>query len=262
LLFYRLFESSSLDRAAAIHFTSSRELDGAASVRIHAPAVIVPAGVDMPEFERETLRGQFRARHPEIGSRLIVTFLGRLAHQKGLDLLIPAFVRVVERFPNCHLVIAGPIEDAYGRAVGGWVRDKGIGGHVTLAGFVGGLEKASLLADTDVWVLPSREENFGIAIAEAMACGLPVVVSENVGIQSDIAAANAGVVVRLEVAELAGALSKLVSDANLRRMYGTNGEKLVRARFTWDAVAKQMLRVYEAIHDEAAARNAGKLPST
>lgn len=262
LVFYRLFESSGLDRAAAIHYTSRRELDGAASLRIQAPAVIVPAGVDPPEFERETLRGQFRARHPEIGSGLIVTFLGRLTHQKGLDLLVPAFAKVVERFPDCHLVVAGPSEDAYGRAIAGWVRDWNIGGHVTLTGFVGGREKASLLADTDVWVLPSREENFGIAIVEAMTYGLPVVVSENVGIQMEITAANAGVVVRLGVAELVVALSRLVSDANLRRTYGANAREFALGRFTWDAAAKQMLRTYEAIHNDAAARHIGKRLST
>jgi glycosyltransferase involved in cell wall biosynthesis len=257
LLFYRLFESKILDRAAAVHYTSRRELDGAASVRIRAPAVIVPAGVDLPELEPEALRGQFRAMHPETGSRLIVTFLGRLAHQKGLDLLIPAFAKVVERFPDCHLVVAGPIEDAYGRAVAGSVRTWQIEGHVTMPGFVGGREKASLLADTDVWVLPSREENFGIAIVEAMAYGLPVVVSDNVGIHTEITAANAGVVVRLEVAELVEALSKLVSDANLRRKYATNAMALVRERFTWDNTARQMLRTYESIHNDSAALHEG-----
>jgi glycosyltransferase involved in cell wall biosynthesis len=185
---------------------------------------------------------------------VIVTFLGRLAHQKGLDLLIPAFSKVVNRFPDCHLVVAGLVEDAYGRAIDDWVRDWNIGGHVTLAGFVDGREKASLLADTDVWVLPSRDENFGIAIVEAMAYGLPVVVSENVGIQADITAASAGVVVRLDVAELVGALSMLVKDANLRRTYGTNGKELVQGQFSWEASAKQMLRVYESIHADAVAR--------
>jgi len=202
--------------------------------------------VDPPEFDSDELSGQFRARHPHLGNDVIVTFLGRLAHQKGLDLLVPAFARVVQRFPDCQLVVAGPIEDAYGRAIEKWVRDWGIEGNVTLAGFVGGRDKASLLADTDVWVLPSREENLGIAIVEAMACGLPVIVSDNVAIHSDIAAASAGIVVRLEVAALAGALSKLVGDANLRRTYGINGRKFVQGAFSWNAAAMQMLAVYEA----------------
>ena len=247
LLYYQLLESKILNQAAAIHYTSTRELNGADSIRIQAPAVIVPPGVDLPAFEREALRGEFRARYPEVGARVIITFLGRIAHQKGLDLLIPAFARVVDRFPDCHLIIAGAIEDAYGRAVREWVRDWNVKSHVTLTGFVDGREKASLLADTDVWVLPSREENFGIAIVEAMACGLPVVVSDNVGIQTDITAAKAGIVVRLEVAEFVEALSTLVSDANLRRTYGINGKEFVRGSLTWDVTAKQMLRVYESI---------------
>jgi glycosyltransferase involved in cell wall biosynthesis len=214
---------------------------------IWALGVVVPPGVDLELTELKGLQGQFRSRHPGAGSGLIVTFLGRLVHQKGLNLLIPAFAQVVEAFPDSHLVIAGPVEDKYGRALTEWVRARRIEDRVIFTGFVDGAVKAALLADTDIWVLPSREENFGIAIAEAMACGLPVFVSDNTGFHADVAAARAGLVVRCEVAEIVAALAKLMNDPELRRTLGRNGQALVLQRFTWESAAQQMMAVYEAI---------------
>ena len=98
-----------------------------------------------------------------------------------------------------------------------------------------------------MFVLPSYSENFGIAVAEAMAAGLPVVVSDQVGIHRDIADASAGLVVGCDVEDLARAMLRLLGDADLRASLGRNGKHLAATKYSEDAVTRDVLDIYNRI---------------
>jgi glycosyltransferase involved in cell wall biosynthesis len=110
-----------------------------------------------------------------------------------------------------------------------------------------GADKDLLLQGSDIFVLPSFSENFGIAVAEAMAAGVPVIVTPDVQIAPDIAEANAGLVVEGELDTLVRAIQELLISPNRRIELGENGKRLVSRRYSWSAIALNLTSVYEAI---------------
>jgi glycosyltransferase involved in cell wall biosynthesis len=98
-----------------------------------------------------------------------------------------------------------------------------------------------------VFVLPSYSENFGIAVAEAMAAGLPVIVSDQVAIHCEVSRARAGVVVRCNVGELAEALVLLLADGTLRRAMGQKGREMARETYSLSAVSRKVIGFYNQI---------------
>lgn len=252
-VFDRLLQRRLLDRAAAVHCTSEDELALARPFGIRAPAVVVPQGVDPAEFADLPARGSFRARHPGLLGRRLVVFLGRLTPKKGLDTLVMAFARVAGTVPDAHLVLAGPDDRGHARAVGRMVAAVGLAGRTTMPGMLLGRQRLELLADADVWVLPSRAENFGMAVVEAMACGAPVVVSDRVNIHREVAGGGAGLVVPCdEAAALAGAITRVLGDGGLRGRLAAAGPELVRRRFTWERAADGLLTLYSGLAARAA----------
>src|SRR3984893_8290646 len=109
---------------------------------------------------------------------------------------------------------------------------------------VGGRERLALLADSDVWTLPSYDENFGIAVAEALASGRPVVISDHVNIHSIVSSAGAGIVTRCNAEELASGISFLLGDAGRRVQLGKAARELAVSAFSWDVAAAKLETVY------------------
>jgi len=242
-----LIEKRNLDNAAAIHYTSQDEMDLAhAALRIRAPGVVVPLGLNVAEYAAVPARGISRSRFPEIGGKFMVLFLGRLNFKKGLDLLAQAYGLIARQRPDIHLVIAGPAEEDYGRQVRAWLADEGVLERVTFTGMLRGSDKLAAFAAADVFVLPSYTENFGLAVVEAMACGLPVIISNQVNIWREIARAKAGLIVKCDSNELAAALLTAMDDSEWKRL-GERGKRLVQEEFTWDRSAQQMATVYQKI---------------
>ncbi len=101
--------------------------------------------------------------------------------------------------------------------------------------------------DADVFVLPSYMENFGMTVVEAMACGLPVVVSDQVNIHREIAEAGAGLVTRCDVGEVAQALIGLLNDEGRRCAMGAAGRRMARERYAWPQIVEVLTREYEAV---------------
>ncbi|MHA1569777.1 MAG: glycosyltransferase, partial [Alphaproteobacteria bacterium] len=187
----RLFQNALMGAAAALYFITEEERDLARPVSCGAKGVVVPLGLHAADYAELPPKGRFRAAHPEIGDRLILLFFGRLNFKKGLDLLVPAFARARARGVDAHLVLAGP-DDNMADKVRGWLDAADLAAHATFTGRLAGADSLALLADADIFVLSSYTENFGIAVVEAMACGLPVLISDRVNIWREVAAAGAG----------------------------------------------------------------------
>jgi len=232
--------------AAKMHFTTEEEGILAAPYVFGVPGVVVPHGLDTDEYDNLPSRGRFRARHPEIGDRPIVLFFGRLNFKKGLDVLTRAFADVVRARPDAHLVIAGP-DRGMQEKTQNWINEFGYGDRATFTGMVTGDDKLELLADSDLFVLPSYTENFGIAVVEAMACGLPVAISDKVNLWHEVANADAGWVTPAEAEPFAGAILEALSDPNGARAKGARGRALVGERFQWPQIGRALEEAYASI---------------
>ena len=190
-LYWRAIEQRVVRDAAAVVFTCEEERRlGRETFRpwLAKREEIVSLGTVAPPGEAADLRERFYARCPKLRGERVLLFLGRLHEKKGCDLLIEAFRRVA---PPMRLVLAGPCGDA---ALLQRLQTMAADAAVTFTGPLYGEEKWGALAAAEVFVLPSHQENFGIAVAESLASGTPVLISDRVNIWREIAAAGAGLV--------------------------------------------------------------------
>ena len=255
-----LIEKRNLDRATAIHYTSRDERDLAAPVGIKAPSVVVPLGVNLEEFESLPVPGTFRSRYPETREKDLVLFLGRLHFKKGLDLLLQSFRKVAAQLPNVHLVVAGPDDAGVTPKMKAWLANAGILNRATFTGMLTGTMRLAALKDADVWMLPSYTENFGLAVVEAMACRLPVVITDRVNIWREVDEGQAGMVTPCDASALSAAVISLFENPDLRRSLGANAYRLVAEQFTWERSARRMVAVYEDLVGERAPSRSGNEP--
>lgn len=246
-LSYWLIESRILAHAAAVHYTSEKEQLEAFEYGVKAPAVIIPLGVDMAQFACLPPRGWLRSRFPQLASRTILLFLSRLDPKKGLDLLLSAFADLHARCPDVGLVLAGNGEHGYIAQLRQQAIQLGIDSEIVWTGFLNGKEKLAALSDADLFVLPSYSENFSIAVVEAMASGLPVIISDQVGIYYEVQQAKAGLVIPCQKELLTAAMLRLVTEPELRCRFAANARKLVHQRFSLDVVTKSLIQVYRAL---------------
>jgi glycosyltransferase involved in cell wall biosynthesis len=241
-----------LDRAAALHFTTSTERDLVGALKLKAPAIVEPNGVDLQEFDRLPAPGTFRAQHPALGDRPMIVFLSRLHPKKGLDLLVPAFAGIAAdpKLDGAALVIAGPDADGYRAQVEAMAARHGVADRVLFTGMVGGEQRVALLAEAALFVLPSYQENFGNVVIESLAAGTPVIVSDQVNLQSEVLAAGVGGVVPTQAGPLAAEMLRWMGDGALRRLARDKARPFVREHYDWMRIAAR----WQGRYAELAAR--------
>ena len=234
-----------LDRASAIQYTSEADEASVRELNVRAPGYIVPLGVD--PLPGDALGGQaLRAKYPELDGKKIVLFLGRIVPNKGLDIIVKGLEALGPR-GDFSFVVAGSGPQEYEEHVAEEVRRRGLAGRTVFLGQLDGDAKWSVLKESDVFVLPSYHENFPSAVVEAMAAGLPVVISDRVKIQSEIREAGAGIVTGLEPDEVASAIGRLLDDDKLRAQMGAAGERLTREQLSWEKAVRKLVKAYRAI---------------
>jgi len=244
-LSFSLIERHVLKNAAFVHYTAEQERIEAAQCGFEDRPMIIPNPVEAPDANG--VKGELRRLYPELRSKRVALFLSRIDRKKGLDLLIPAFAGVLREIPDAALVVAGDGDAALTETLRQNCRSLGIEKSVHWPGFLSGSAKAAALADADVFVLPSYSENFGIAVIEAMALGVPVVLTDQVGVCREVAASNAGLVTRPEVGPLQGALVRLLSDDAGRAAIGRNGAALAHSQFSPPVVLKKLTQAYDSV---------------
>jgi len=153
---------------------------------------VVGYGTAPPPVDPDVASEAFHERFPELRGKRIVLFLSRVHEKKGCDLLINAFAAVAGKDPLLHLVIAGPSLKGLEVGLREQARALGIGDRLTWAGMLTGAVKWGALYSAEVFALTSHQENFGIAVAEALACGTPVLISNKINIWREIVADGAG----------------------------------------------------------------------
>jgi len=235
-----------LDRAARIHFTTATERELVMEpLRLRSTPIVEPNGVVLSEFDDLPAPGTFRTAFPAVGDRPIILFLSRLHRKKGLDVLIPAFARA--DVGDAALVLVGPDDRGYQATVEAMIDEHGVRDRVVLTGLLRGVDRLAAFVDAEIFVLPSYQENFGVAVIEALAAGLPVIISDQVNIHDEITRAHVGDVTRTDVDEFASAMTRWMNDASLRSDARDRARPFVRERYDWANIAHRWVRHYDAI---------------
>jgi glycosyltransferase involved in cell wall biosynthesis len=245
LLWHHSIGKTFLHDAAQVVATSELEYDELFKGGIPSEKLVIRYnGIDMNSCTPLPRRGGFRAKSGISPEEPLILFLGRLIPRKGADILIEAFAQACPG--SGRLVVAGPEgEPGYRAYLEKRARDSGVETRVLFTGPLYGEEKKAVLADADVFVLPSRYENFANAAAEAMACGIPVIITDSCGIRS-LVNGQAGLVIPPEKEALAEALRRLICDKALYARL-KEGCRRVADRLSWDRLTEQMEGYYAAV---------------
>lgn len=247
-VYIKLFEVRNFRGAAAVQYSSVIE-EGMTQRFVGGPirSLVIPEGISLEKFANIPMMGSFRTRYPEMVGKALILYLGRFDQKKGIELLVESFNELALRRTDVHLLLVGGGDSYYINKIMGMLRDRGIAHRSTYTGMVSEQEKIEALTHADIFVLPSRGENFGIAVVEAMACGIPVIISDQVGIWREVAEAEAGIVTRCDSAEIILAMEELISNPFRMQRLGENGKNLVAMQFTQERMAERMEEAFNRL---------------
>ena len=241
-----------LNQAGAIHVLNADEQNLILPLNFSAPLDVIPIGISFGQFDPLPSPIPFQNVTPGPGQRPFILFVSRLHSKKGLDYLADAFAKIAPQYPEYDLVVAGPDGGEQG-PFQRQIEKLGLSRRVWIVGFLPDDMKRSAMAAATAFCLPSRQEGFSMAILEAMACQLPVVISDQCHFP-EVAEVGAGQIVPLDANAVAKALESVLSNAAERTRMGNAGRELVKSRYTWPKVAEQFLALYRRL-----APGAGKL---
>ncbi|MCU0551070.1 MAG: hormogonium polysaccharide biosynthesis glycosyltransferase HpsP [Leptolyngbya sp. Prado105] len=243
LLYAAALERPNLAGAAAIHFTSDQEAKTSERFNTITRDIVLPLGVSLPLSESHSIREKYSIP----SDKPILLFMSRIDPKKGLDLLLPALENLDQDF---YFVLAGgnPQDPGYESTIRDRIGSSKLKDKTSIVGFVTGSEKTALLETADLFVLPSYYENFGIAVAEAMSVGTPVVISDQVHIWQDIEQSQSGWITQCNIESLTQILKAALSDRQEQLQRGKNAQKFAQKNYSWDAIAQQLITIYQALH--------------
>ncbi len=196
VLYWNTIEHETVHRARRVIFTCEEEklLARRSFRRYSVREAVTNYGTTPPPKDKLKLSNNFFTLYPELRNKRIILFLGRIHPKKGCDLLIEAFSSISCSDDKLHLVIAGPDQDGWKDELQKLARSLGIDSRVSWLGMLEGDTKWGALHSAEAFCLPSHQENFGIVVAEALACHLPVLISNKVNIWREILSDKAGFV--------------------------------------------------------------------
>jgi glycosyltransferase involved in cell wall biosynthesis len=239
-LFWALLQRHSFAHAAAWHATCPEEADDIRTFGVKAPIAIIPNGID---------EASLFADHNSDREKRTVLFMSRIHPKKGLPNLIAAWSDIAHQRPHWELVIVGPDEGGHRADLAKQVNELGAP-SIQFVDPVYGAEKASLLASADLFVLPTKSENFGIAVAEALAAGLPAIVTKGAP-WSGLADQECGWWIDHGIEPLKAALLEATFlPPAARKEMGERGRNWVTREFSWDTIASQMRQLYSWILED------------
>ena len=234
-----------LNHAAGLLCSDPVELAAVEGLNFQSPAFVIPNGIETSQWGNLPPRGALRRQLgiPETAPLLLT--LGRLHRVKNPELAVE-MLGLLQR-KDVHLVFAGPDEEGYQGKLTGRASALGCAERMHFPGLLRDASLLQAMAEADLFLMPSRMESFGLAAVEAMACGLPVLLSENVPVGRWVDAAGAGRQVQATPRAFAEACDEMLSDSTALDEMGKRARLLAFQRFDIDRVARQMLAQCEAI---------------
>lgn len=201
-------------------------------------------GTNVPPQDAEGLSGLFFAQFPDCKGKRLALFLSRIHEKKGCDLLIGAFAKVAARDPRLHLVMAGPDQTGWATELKLQAQRLGVADRITWTGMLQGDQKWGAFHACEVFCLPSHQENFGIVVAEALACGKPVLISDKVNIWREIEQDNAGLVAKDDLAGTVHSLERWLAMG--QQEYGemsARARQCFHSRFQIQRAAERLVEI-------------------
>lgn len=239
----QLFQRKALEHAARLIANSEHEACDIARFASHDRVSIVPN----PVRARPLAPAKGRRSPLELVAELpadarVLLFIGRLHPVKGLERLLMAWSAVQNKFPNWHLILAGPDQGGYRQTIVSYSKE--LQSRIHLPGQVDGHEKWALLDRADLFVMPSDHENFGIAIAEALTAGVPVITTHGTPWR-DLPRNGAGWWVPADVSSIGAALDEAMGETRSVRDERSRRSKAIAMQFSVDRVSRDLLTLYE-----------------
>jgi glycosyltransferase involved in cell wall biosynthesis len=247
---WTLAQGRALRDAGAVLFTSEEERRSARGA-FHGyrfEEEVVRYGIAAPPPPSAAQRTTFRDLVPKLDGRPYLLFLSRIHEKKGCDLLIEAFASVARDAPDLQLVIAGPDQRGLQPRLQAQADHLGIGSRMHWTGMLRSDAKWSVFYGADAFVLPSHQENFGIVVAEALACGKPVLITDRVNIWPQVKASGAGLVVSDTVAGVSGLLKDwLQLQPEQQRLMGAAARQCYEDHFRLEPAAQNLLSILQRV---------------
>jgi len=237
-IFWPLLQRPALMQAACFHATAEAEYEEIRRLGFRQPVAIVPNGIDIPELTRK-----------EVRSFKTLLFLGRIDPVKGIDVMLNAWAKVMDRFTDWRLLIVGS-DASYGKQRGYLDQMKTLAARLNLervefAEPLYGESKWAAYRQAELFVLPTRSENFGITVAEALAAGTPAIVTKGAPWQG-LSTRGAGWWIDFGVDALAECFGEAMAETPDRlASRGANGRDWMIREFSWHGIGIKMDRTYK-----------------
>lgn len=235
-----LYQMSDLNHAACIYTTADDEARNVKALGVKAPCTVIPNGIEVDSY---------KCRKSVDVVKKQVLFLSRIHVKKGIELLLETWTRIISDYPDWTLLIVGNGEASYIDSLKAMAERLGVSGSVTISEPVFGEAKVRLYQSSSLFVLPSYSENFGMVIAEAMSCGVPVITTRYCPWEILNETAT-GWCIDLCVDNLTDTLCQAMG-MNPSKLYemGQRASLLVSENFDYRSVAKKTMEMYEGIID-------------
>lgn len=242
-----LFDKPALNRAVAIHYTSDQEAAEAEKLGLIPPPVVLPLGMDLTSFDSLPPREALANEWSQAEGKEVILFLSRLDEKKGLQVLLEAFTKVHRERPDALLMVAGDGAKVFQQLLLNQSRRLGLESFVIWVGHLSGSRKLAALAGAVLFVLPSRSENFGIALLEAMASGLACVTTPGVALACNADCIDAVIRVPVDDAEaLAVEMLRLLNNKALRQDYSVRARK-ASFHYSLDQMGVRLIDLYSRV---------------
>jgi glycosyltransferase involved in cell wall biosynthesis len=234
-------ELANLNCSQALHLTSQQEQQEVARLGLKPLSFILPHGLNLPQVIADA-RPQLRQLLQVPPEEPVILFMSRLHPKKGLDYLIPALGKLRHR--HFTFVLAGNGSAEYEAEVEDMLVASGIHDRTYRAGFITGATKDLFLQGADLFALTSHSENFGIAVLEALAAGLPVLTTPGVALADVVQQDRLGYVVELDRAAIATTLQDFLNSLSTAKKKGDRARQLIQEKYTWSRIASNLSQVY------------------
>lgn len=243
-VYLSLVERANLEGASSIHFTTEQEEKEASKLGLKCSSFVLPHGISIPPKIPDAkikLRQQLAISENEP----IILFLSRLHPKKGLDYLIPALGKLTHK--SFTVILAGNGDSDYEIEVEKLLHKHNIYTRTHRVGFVEGEYKNLLLQGADIFTLTSYSENFGIAVLEALAAGIPALVTPGVALSSMLKQERIGYVTDLNIDAITSSIKYCLNNLPELKEKGDHGYQVILQKYTWESIAAKLIDTYSTI---------------
>ena len=248
MLYWHLFLKKCIKHTSALHFTTEYERRQAVLLQSKYPSFIVPNCMQPEAFETdESLGKRIREEFHILPDAPVLITVGRPDPNKRLDVLLESLLLVVQHFPRARLMIVGPHENEHALEMKTLSSRMELSEKVIWTGYRSGDDLKGCYAAADLFLLASMGENFGMAVTEAMAISLPVIISNRVGVAEDVKRHSAGIVTDVSAQQVARAVVDLLRDRPRLQEMRRNARKAAQHLYRGERVAGMMLKAFEDV---------------